>query len=55
MNDITDFKYTIPSDILAKFTGEFLDIFADELLQVFWPEDKQLWLDALTWITGTVG
>ena len=53
--DMEHFKYQIPSDILTKFTGEFLDIFSDELLQVFWPEDKQLELDVLTWITGTVG
>lgn len=55
MNDFMNFNYAIPSNILSNFTGEFLDIFADKLLQVFWPEDKQLWLDTLTWITGTVG
>ena len=53
--DMVHFKYTIPTDILVKLPSNFLDIFADKLIQVFWAEDKQLKLDVFPWITGTVG
>lgn len=49
------FEYKIPPDTLSKFTGEFLDIFANKLIQVFWAEDKHLKFDELPWLTGTVG